>query len=271
MALLTGCSRLFGPAPVLRVAVPTEPVSLDWVSTDAASPGVLKQIQRGLVRAEPEGPVPDLSEGWSLDAEGTRYTFLLTKERWSDGVELNAGDFVYAFRRHLTPGTQTPWTPALLQIAGARDFHSGKHSDFSKVGIRARGASILEIALGKKDDGFVAKLATAALGPQREDIAQLHPTEFAQPLYLRAIGPYQPLEWKRGESLLLVANSYSSLKPAIAKVRLIFADATKAARAWERGELDVVVGTGSTRPGPKVAELPVDAHGFPIFAQARWK
>lgn len=243
----THCARLFGPSRVWETAGLTEPTSLDWVAaSDKPSELVLRQTQRSLA---------DLSEGFSLDVSGRRFTYVLSKDRWSDGVDVSAQDFVFAWKRHLQPGVQTPWTAILLEIEGAKDYHSGKSKDFAKVGVRAKDRSILEIVLAKANPKFPEAVAHPALGPQREDIYMLHPKDFASPLHLRCIGPYQVLDWKKGESLLLVENSYASVRPGVAKVRLRFAPTSTQAE-HDKG---------------LVSATPLDAQGFPIFSQVSWR
>jgi ABC-type oligopeptide transport system substrate-binding subunit len=274
---LFGCTRLFGPSKVLTVAVPQEPITLDWpLVRDPASHLILAQMQRGLLKLESIAqPISDLAEGWSMDITGKNYTFVLSRDRWSDGVDLTTGDFVFAWKRMLSPETpDSPALRALLKIAGARDFHSGKLTDFSKVGIRAVTPIVLEVVLETKDKDFAVAIATPVLGPQRQDVYELHPTDFTSPLHLRTIGPYLILEWEKGKSLLLVSNSYSSIKPSVAKVRFEFLAEPLAKELFDHGKLDVLSpppGTMQFIHGTKVGGVPLDAAGMPLFSQVEWK
>ncbi len=274
---LVSCTRLFGPSATLTVAIPNEPVSLDWArASDPASAMVLSQLQRSLLKLESASqPIADLAEGWSLDLSGTQYNFVLSKERWSDGVDLTSGDFVFAWKRILAPTEQdSPAQLTLLKIAGARDYHSGKSTDFSTVKVRAVTPSVLEVVLEKKDADFTVELCSPSLGPQRQDVYELHPRDFTSPLHLRTIGAYQILEWKKGESLLLATNSYSTVQPAVGKVNFLFLDESRAKPLFDRGQVEVLSPPTGSRQyihGAKIGGVPLDAVGRPLFSQVQWK
>jgi ABC-type oligopeptide transport system substrate-binding subunit len=274
---LVGCTRLFGPSATLTVAIPQEPVTLDWAQAkDPASAMVLAQLQRGLLKLESVSqPIADLAQGWSVDLGGTVHTFVLSPERWSDGVELRAEDFLFGWKRILEPSEpDSPSQRTLLKIAGARAYHEGKVKAFSAVKVRAVSPTVLEVVLEKKDSTFTTELCNPSLGPQREDVYEMHPHDFTAPLHLRTIGAYQILDWKKGESLLLVTNSYSSIQPAVGKVSLQFLDETRAKPLFDRGQIEVLSpapGTLQYVHGAKIVGVPLDAIGQPLFSQVQWK
>ncbi len=220
----SACTRSFWPDATQELSIETGPNSLDWEGEHTPVRDlVLRKLQRGLFRTQGGVLETDLVSEWSADNGGRRLVFQLRPDRWSDGVELSAGDFVFAWKRALLPNSRSSGVSTLLEVKGARAFHVGATADFQTVGIRALNRSTLEVTLEKPSKGFLEKLDNPVLGPQREDVFQLHPKDFASPLHLRTIGPYQVLEWKKEESLLLVANSYSEIKPQPAKLRLVFA------------------------------------------------
>lgn len=53
------------------------------------------------------------------NADGTvTYTFRLRGGKWSDGVEVKAGDFVYAWQRLADPATASVYAPLLSIVSG---------------------------------------------------------------------------------------------------------------------------------------------------------
>ncbi len=88
----------------LRINLGTEPPTLDWTrATDAVSITVIEQLMRGLTRLGPDlRPAPALAERWEVSPDGLTYTFHLRRDvRWTDGVPLEAEQFVWAWRRLL--------------------------------------------------------------------------------------------------------------------------------------------------------------------------
>jgi oligopeptide transport system substrate-binding protein len=235
-----GCTRLFGPSPEWRLGLPSEPTTLDWVDAkNEADFFVLSQLQRALVTKTIDGKeTADLATAWSVDMDSRRYQFVLGKHFWCDGVPLRPEDFVHAWERHLKPGSQSVFLGPLLQIDGALDFHQGKSARFSQVGVKALEGGVLEVTLARPDTQFVSKLTNPALGPQRQDVFEKHPQEFATPLHLRTIGAYQPFEWEKGKRLVLVSNSYFPSKIDVARVALSFPTVMEAEAELTKGTID---------------------------------
>ena len=64
-------------------------------------------IMEGLVTFDADlKPVPSLAQSWTISQDGRIYTFKLRPGvKWSDGVPLKAADFVYSWKRLLSPLT----------------------------------------------------------------------------------------------------------------------------------------------------------------------
>ncbi len=272
---LWGCNRAFAPAPVLEAALAVEPTSLDPAAP--ANPGgdtVFAQIQEGLLQSHPgKTPSGALAQGWSVGENGLRHTFLLGDRKWSDGVPVTSSQFIASWTRLLRPESKSPALPTLLKIRGAKAFHSGATSDPNSLGLRAPSLDVLEVETVEADPGFLAQLASPYLAPEREEVLKSHPGESFNPLHLRTTGPYQVLEWKRGQSMLLVANSYYPMAPEITKVRLVFLADAEATRRFHQGELDVLYTQRESHPQvrPTVRDVFFSPGGVISFAKLRWK
>lgn len=275
LAVTAGCVRLFGVASTLNVALTEEPSTLDPVQArDASAQLLIAQLQRGLTQInDQKQTVGDLAESWTWEPSANRLRVVLSAQRWSDGVELKATDFVFSWKRHLSPGSGSVAIPALLKIRGARDFHSGKQPDFSQVGIHALDARTLGILLEADLGDFLTQIASPLLGPQREEVFLAHPSDFANPLHLRTLGAYQPLEWNKGQSLLFVTNSYYPAPPAIAKIQFHFiSDRATAAIQLQDGKIDALLDPEAKAPlslGNRVVEPSLP--GLIMFRKMQWK
>ena len=87
-----------------------EPTTLDpQIASDENSVTVIQALFEGLVRLDANGDTqPGVAQNWSTDKSGTIYTFHLRKDaKWSDKdhTPVTASDFVFAFRRALSPET----------------------------------------------------------------------------------------------------------------------------------------------------------------------
>ena len=96
------------PEKTFTLRINGEPETLDW--NKAHTPietYVLMNIMEGLVGFDSSlKPIPSLAQSWSTSADGRTYTFKLRSGvKWSDGVPLKAADFVYSWKRLLSPVT----------------------------------------------------------------------------------------------------------------------------------------------------------------------
>ncbi|HXH69146.1 MAG TPA: peptide ABC transporter substrate-binding protein [Pyrinomonadaceae bacterium] len=105
-------SRYFGLTQppkdnVLRYVTGSEPESLDpQIGTGQPEARIYMALYDGLVEYHPKTmePIPAIAESWEIGTDGTEYLFHLRKNaKFSDGEPITAKDFVYTFRRGLSP------------------------------------------------------------------------------------------------------------------------------------------------------------------------
>ncbi|MFA9478680.1 peptide ABC transporter substrate-binding protein [Phycisphaerales bacterium AB-hyl4] len=66
---------------------------------------------------------PGVAESWDISDDGMTYTFHLREDaRWSNGDPVTANDFVFAWRRALTPDLAAQYARMLYRIEGAEAF-----------------------------------------------------------------------------------------------------------------------------------------------------
>jgi oligopeptide transport system substrate-binding protein len=92
---------------IMRYVTGDEPESLDpAVSTGQPEARIYMALYEGLVEYDPKTlhPIPALAERWDINNDSSEFTFHLRKTgRWSNGDPIDANDFVYSFRRALSP------------------------------------------------------------------------------------------------------------------------------------------------------------------------
>src|ERR1041384_5135888 len=112
MPLIVACALLSGCAPAERkadlvVINGIEPGTLDpALSTSIEELRVVMAVFEGLTRNDPitSQPVPGLADHWEISPDGRLYTFhLRTNAFFSTGDPIIADDFVYSWRRVLSP------------------------------------------------------------------------------------------------------------------------------------------------------------------------
>ena len=156
--LFAGCGERERPVDVaareriLLVNNGGEPSALDpQLVTGVLEFRLMLALFEGLVGYDPETlePRPAIAERWDVSPDGLRYTFFLRKNaRWSDGRAITAEDFLFSYRRLLSPQLASPCASLFFApVKNALAFARGEISDFSKVGFSAPDAGTLVVEL----------------------------------------------------------------------------------------------------------------------------
>ncbi|WP_395737234.1 peptide ABC transporter substrate-binding protein [Prosthecobacter sp.] len=139
-------------AKILLVGNGTEPATLDpQLASGQPEHMIFHAIFEGLISpapGNPDGDAPGAAASWEHDPAFTVWTFKLQPNgRWSDGAPLTAADFVYSYQRMLTARLGADYAGMLYPLLNAEEFHTGKITDFSQVGVKALDPLTLQITL----------------------------------------------------------------------------------------------------------------------------
>ncbi len=247
----------------LNINIGTEPPTLDWsLATDGTSFTIIENIMDGLAEFDEKyEPVPALARSWSVSEDGRTYTFKIRKEiLWTDGVPLQAGDFLYSWKRILKPETAGSYAYFLFDIKNAREFNSGEIKDFSKVGVKAPDAHTLVVTLEKPRAYFLSLVTFMSTFPMRKDIVEKYGTRWTEAANIVTLGPYRLKEWKHHKEVLIEEyEDYWGEKPRGAKkVKMIMNENPVSTLAlYESGELDFLDSKGiPLLEVPRIMKLP---------------
>lgn len=140
-------------AQIFRYYIAVEPESLDphLIRSD---PSIVVALFDGLTELDVAGRVrPSIAASWAPNADATVWIFYLQRDaRWSDKTPITAQDFVYSWKRALSPNAR-PFSSEspLLLIKNASEFTDGKTQD---IGVRAIDDYTLEVTLTKSAAHF---------------------------------------------------------------------------------------------------------------------
>jgi len=145
-------------ASVLRVAWEA-PGQLDPQKTASqAESRYVSALFEGLLVPGPQGVevAPGMAERWETSAEGRVWTFTLRKAAWSDGEPVTAGDFVYAWRRALSPATGCEYASLFRVMKNVGAYLDSREADailaqFDDLSKEAQEESLARLrALGRR-------------------------------------------------------------------------------------------------------------------------
>jgi peptide/nickel transport system substrate-binding protein/oligopeptide transport system substrate-binding protein len=237
--MTAGCSREES-APILRLALETEPTTLDPAhAVDYSSGMVTSLIHSTLVRYSPDGDLAaDLAETWEISEGADVYVFHLAKARFSNGRGVEADDVVFSFKRLLDPETVSPRWWVLGAVLGAESYHVG--GTWNDRSVEAIDDSTVAVRLGSPASHFLSLLTMpAAAIVCREEVSRLGADYGRSPC---GSGPWVLAGWSEGDGLDLERNPYYTGDTAsIEGISLRFIpEAMTRVAEFEVGNLDIL-------------------------------
>lgn len=191
-----------------------EPKTLDpQIASDAPSITVIQALFEGLVRLDANGDArPGVAQSWSPDKSGMEFTFHLRRDaKWSDKdrTPVTASDFVFAFRRALSPQTGSSTCSPLLCIKNAQKVRSGQLGA-DQLGVTAKDAHTLVVQLEYPSPDFPKLTARPVFMPCNEKFFDSTSGRYGlDTKYLLGNGPFKvdgAYGWEHGKYLNLIRS-----------------------------------------------------------------
>lgn len=223
---------------------------------------VFSALFEGLVAPAPGNPdanAPGAAARWETNDQ-VHWTFHLRPGlKWSDGTPLTARDFAWSYRRLLTPELLGQYASMLYPLRNAQEFHEGRITDFSQVGVEAAGDLVLKLTLTGPMPYLLGMMKHYTWYPvprhvvERFGKAADRETRWTRPGNLVGNGPFRLKEWRFTHSITVERNPHYWDAAAVRLNRIVFlpikSDATEE-RAFRDGQLHATM----TMPLPKVPE-----------------
>lgn len=154
---------------LLHLGNGAEPESLDpHLTTGVIEYQIISALMEGLIREDGQtlAAKPGAAKSWEQNEDGTVYTFHFREDaKWSNGDPVTAEDFVFSFRRMLSPQLGAEYAYMLYVIKNGRAFNQGQLADPEAVGVKALDESTLEITLEQPSPYFLSMLNHHAFYP----------------------------------------------------------------------------------------------------------
>jgi oligopeptide transport system substrate-binding protein len=154
---------------ILHIGNGSEPQGLDpQVVTGIPEFQIITALLEGLVTEDPETiePMPGAAESWTISEDHKTYVFKMREgAKWSNGDPVTAHDFVYSWKRLITPGLASQYAYQLFYLKNAKKYYKGEITDFNEVGVRAVDDKTLEVKLNNPVTFFLSLLYHHSLYP----------------------------------------------------------------------------------------------------------
>lgn len=233
---------------------------------------VINNTFEGLIREKSGVVQPGIAKTWETSADGKTVTFNLRKSKWSDGSDLTAHDFVYAWLRAMDPNTASEyaWLWHYTNVVGAEDYVNGEGAR-EDVGIRAVDDYTFEVTLSDPTDYFVSLMSFYTFMPVKQSSVEAEGGEEGLwatiPELAVSNGPFVLTEYTIGDGLRLEANPnyWNKRDVGLSAINGKFIDDENTAyQAYQSGELDFIPSVPTAEVPRLIAEDP-NFYVFPLL------
>ena len=216
----------------------------DMVGNDMQMIGIQQYV--GLIKANANGELePACAESWEVSDDFTVYTFKINQDvKWSDGKNVTAHDFVYAWTTALDPEFASEAADQYYDIKNAQAYNTGS-ATVEEVGVKALDDYTLEVTMEYPNGLFTETVASVKMAPVRQDIVEQFddPREWAiTPDALVVNGPYKMTSYQSKNQIVLTKNEnyYDAANVAVDEIVVKFIEeATTALASFKVGEVDI--------------------------------
>ena len=222
----------------------SEPKSLDPQIGYGTEMFILRDLHEGLVESGPDGKtIPAVAERWESDDNRVYRFYLRENAKWSNGDPVTAEDFVFSWRRLVSPdtGSKYSWYLEAAGVQNAGDVIKGDKPPES-LGVRSIDDRILEVTLERPLTYFVDMLVHASTYPLHPSTVNKHGSNWPRLGTHIGNGAFQISDWVVNEKIVLTRNPFywNSGSVKIQKVTYLpISDAQAEIARYMAGDLDI--------------------------------
>lgn len=256
-------------ADMITIDIQQEPPQMFSVlTTDSTSGNVLRATMENLVMLDQNNNViPGMAETWEFDEETLTYTFHLREAYWSNGTQVTANDFVFAWRLLVDPATAAKYAEFGYMFKNGQAINEGNMAP-EELGVRAIDDLTLEVELEAFRPYALAQLTFYSYLPVNEEFylttlgddgTIFYGTDADKMIFN---GPYVMTSWTHEADMMLEKNEqyYDFDAIAIPKVKIVMLnDSNTRMNAFEAGELDMILLTAEQKQQK-------EAEGYPVIS-----
>ena len=237
----------------LNLCIASEPQTIDPALNSAVDGAIMcNHMFEGLAKWVNDGEgnavtAPGQAESWEKteNEDGTvTYTVKLRDGiKWSDGKDVTAGDFEYAWKRLVDPATAADYSYMLDCVVNANEIIAGE-KDASELAVKAVDDKTFEVTLVNDLPYFEELCAFPAMMPVRQDVIEEAGDNwtFDVSTYI-SNGAYKMKEWTHNSQIVVEKNEnyydYEKLGPETITFKLMD-NQNAMLSGFNSGELDFI-------------------------------
>jgi oligopeptide transport system substrate-binding protein len=249
------------PEGELILPITAEPDSIDpQVESFVTEIGITMLVFDALMAFDPDTlrPIPGSAREMKVSNDGLTYTFILKDGlKYSDGVDVKAKDYEYAFKRLCDPDVAGEYQGTGFIVVGCEEYaHADPAADSpaklqelrNKVGVKAIDDKTIEYKIKEKASYFPSLMGMWIGVPTREDKVKAGGDRWTEPEHFIGNGLFKLTEWRHNEKLVFERNENHNPKAKLKKItKPVMAEQAVRFAAYQNGDIDFVAITGPER------------------------
>jgi oligopeptide transport system substrate-binding protein len=237
---------------VITVNWGTEPPSLDpGLASDTTSSNIISNIMDPLVvLGDDLEPVANAAESWEVSEDGTTVTLTLRDDlAWTTGDPVTAEDYVWSWKRTVSPELAADYAYQFFGIVGASDYNSCDPAKADcdaladKMGVEAVDDKTLRVTLTSPQPWFIQQMAHHSFLAVHRPTVEQFGEQWTEAANIVTNGPFQLEAWEHNSRIDLVKWEEWRNADEVTLTRVngrMITDGTTAVQAFEAGEIDVI-------------------------------
>lgn len=227
--------------------ITAEPIEMSsLLAYDSIALSILPHCISGITRLdENDTPVADMAEKWEINEDSTEYTIYLRKGvKWSNGEEVTAKDFYFAWVTQMKPETGSYMASFVYEnIKNGEAFYNGQAEE-SELGIQVIDDYTIKIKWERPmADGLFLLTMPAYFPVNQKAFEEIGAQEYGKDADTMVTnGAYKMTEWTHDDHILLEKSDdfYNAANINIPKVKLtMIGDSNTRLNAFMTGEIDL--------------------------------
>lgn len=257
LGLACGCHSTKGKISgekIVKINLGDEPHTLDpRIARDPSSQMLMRMFFEGLTRIGPnEQPQMALAQSVEISDDLKRYVFTLRQSKWSNGDPVTAGDFVYAWKKILSPNFVSDHASQLYLLKNGKGVKDGS-IPMQQLGVKALDERTLLVELEYPTPYILELLAAPFFSPVNQKIDEAQPKWAEKEETYVSNGPFLLSHWRHHDEILAKKNPqyWDAANVKIDGIEMVMLEGNTALGLFEKKQLHWA--------GSPLSTLPLDA------------
>lgn len=230
----------------IEISSPAPLSTLDTTQTmDKNTFTIVQHLFEGLYRFDDDStPIPGLAEKVDISEDGLTYKFTLKDNiKWSNGEPITAQDFLYSWKKLVTPETIGPNAYLLDNVKNSKAIRNGEKT-VDEMGISAPNDNEFIVELEQAQPSFLTVVSIGWLAPQNKEYVEKQGKEYAQDSdHLIYSGPFILTDWDASSDTWTLKKNpeyYEADKVKLEEIKVnTIKEENTGINLYQSGELDL--------------------------------